>query len=127
VQDRPTAQELMEAVAEWLRGELAGVVPEDRRYEVLIAAHLCEVVAREARDGLAFGLEDVRLFRTLLGETGEDPPADAVAGEARELATRLAARIRAGEHDADFAAVGEALRGHVLRKLQIARPGYADG
>ena len=51
MQDRPTAPELLESVAEYLFGELRPEVPREQRFKVLVAANVCAVVAREIRAG----------------------------------------------------------------------------
>ena len=47
-------------------------------------------------------------------------------GEAREAANELAWLIRRGELDGELPQVIGRLREHVRRKLDVARPGYAD-
>ena len=116
MQDRPTAPELLDAMAAKLFGEVREWVPRDRRFQILVLANLCAVIARELRAGEAPDATDLELFKGLSGE-GED---------ARAAAADLAARIRAGELDDQLGEVIERLREHVARKLEIARPGYAD-
>ena len=115
MQDRPTAPELLDAMAAKLFEEVREWVPRERRFQVLVLANLCAVVARELRAGDRPDEHDAALFRGLGGE-GED---------ARRAAADLAARIRAGELDEDLGEVIVRLREHVARKLEIARPGYA--
>jgi hypothetical protein len=118
VQDRPTAPELLEAMAAQLYTEVREWVPRERRFQVLVLANLCAVIARELRAGERPSLEDTRLFVNLLGEEGGADPRDA--------AELLARRIRAGELDASLGETIARLREHVARKLEVARPGYAD-
>jgi len=125
MQDRPTAPELLDALAEYLVGELRPSVPAEQRFKVLVAANMSAVVARELRAGQEPSAADAALFRELLGM----PPGEIAAGEAHEaaeaLAAELAARIRAGELDDRLPELLSALRAHVARKLDVARPGYA--
>jgi hypothetical protein len=126
-QDRPTAPELLEAVAEYLFAEVRPEVPAEQRFRVLVAANLCAVVARELRAGDELLREDLALFRELLGQPppepgGEDELADAVRAAERELA----ARLRAGALDDRLDRLTEQLREHVRRKLAVARPGYDE-
>ena len=51
MQDRPTAPELLDSVAEYLVAELRPEVPREQRFKVLVAANVCTVVARESRAG----------------------------------------------------------------------------
>jgi hypothetical protein len=116
MQDRPTAPELLDAMAAKLYGEVREWVPRERRFQVLVLANLCAVIARELRAGEGPHEADLELFTSLGGE-GED-----AAGAAADLARRL----RAGELDDNLDGAIAGLREHVRRKLEIARPGYAD-
>ena len=110
-----------------LFGDVREWVPRDRRFQILVLANLCAVIARELRAGTEPTLADVRLFRELLRVPTEPavPPQDAaeVAGAA---AGELAGAIRRGELDDRLDEAIARLREHVRRKLEIARPGYAD-
>jgi Domain of unknown function (DUF6285) len=124
VQDRPTAAELLDAMAAKLFGDVREWVPRDRRFQVLVLANLCAVIARELRAGTEPSLADVRLFRELLGEGGPEPGPERTDAVAREHAAELAAAIRRGELDDGLDEAIARLREHVARKLAIARPGY---
>jgi AcrR family transcriptional regulator len=115
MQDRPTADELLDAVAEYLFGELRPEVPREQRFKVLVAANVCAVVAREIRAGGEPDREDLELFGELLGR-----PVDDVHAAAAELSGRL----RSGELDERIDELAPRLEEHVRRKLEIARPGY---
>jgi hypothetical protein len=118
MQDRPSADELLDSVAEYLFGELRPEVSREQRFKVLVAANVCAVVARELRAGEEPDREDLALFAELLGE-----PADDVQAAAAELSRRL----RAGELDERVDELAPRLEEHVRRKLEIARPGYDEG
>ena len=126
VQDRPTAPELLDAMAAKLFAEVREWVPRERRFQVLVLANLCAVIARELRAGPEPSLADARLFRELLRLPIEPviapQEADAVA---RATAFELSAALRRGELDDRLDEAIERLREHVARKLEIARPGYA--
>jgi len=117
MQDRPTATELLDAMAADLFTEVREWVPRERRFRVLVLANLCAVIARELRAGEEHSRQDLALFKAL-----RESPADDV----REAAAVLAASIRLGDLDARLPEVIEELREHVARKLEIARPGYAS-
>jgi hypothetical protein len=118
MQDRPTAPELLDAVAEYLFAELRPEVPREQRFKVLVAANVCAVVAREIRAGDEPDRDDVALFRELLGQD---------FGDAREAAAELSRRMRSGELDDRIDEIAPRLEEHVRRQLEIARPGYEDG
>src|SRR5439155_12593127 len=105
-------------VAEYLFAELRPEVPREQRFKVLVAANLCAVVAREIRAGDQPDSEDLVLFGDLLGHEVED---------ARDAAAELSRRLRAGELDERIEELAPRLEEHVRRKLEIARPGYAEG
>jgi hypothetical protein len=126
-QDRPTASELLDALAEYLFGELRPEVPREQRFKVLVAANVCAVVAREIRAGEGPSREDLALFRELLGQRGalpDDP--EALTAETRAAAEELARRLRAGELDDRLDELAPKLAEQVRRKLDIARPGYSE-
>jgi hypothetical protein len=118
MQDRPTAPELLDAVAEYLFAELRPEVPREHRFKVLVAANVCAVVAREIRAGDEPDRRDLELFNELLG--GE-------VGDVREAAAKLSRRLRSGELDDRIDELAPRLEEHVRRKLEVARPGYDDG
>ena len=118
MQDRPAAPELLDSVAEYLFGELRPEVPGEQRFKVLVAANVCAVVARELRAGEKPDREDLALFSELLGKEVDDTHSAAV---------ELSRRIRSGELDDRIDELTPRLAEHVRRKLEIARPGYAEG
>ena len=115
MQDRPTAAELLDSVAEYLFAELRPEVPREQRFKVLVAANVCAVVAREIRAGDRPDAEDLALFTELLGEQPKD---------VHSAAAELSRRLRAGELDDRIDELVPRLEEHVRRKLEVARPGY---
>jgi hypothetical protein len=96
--DRPAAPELIEAVFEFLSGELLPTIDDHRlRFRTLVAMNALGIARREleAREE----------------GTGED--------ELRELARR----IRAGEVDE---AMHARLKEHVAEKLRVSNPAYLE-
>jgi hypothetical protein len=117
MQDRPTADELLDSVAEYLFAEVRDEVPREQRFKVLVAANVCAVVAREIRAGEEPDREDLELFNEILGEESSDVHA---------AAAELSRRLRAGELDDRIDELTPMLEEHVRRKLEIARPGYEE-
>jgi hypothetical protein len=115
MQDRPTAPELLDSLAEYLFGELRPQVPREQRFKVLVAANLCTVVAREIRAGEQADRADLELFNELLGDGIDDVHA---------AAAELSRRLRSGELDDRIDELTPRLEEHVRRKLDVARPGY---
>ena len=127
MQDRPTSGELLEAVAEYLVAELRPEVPREQRFKVLVAANVCAVVARELGAGDAPDEEDLALFGELLGEDELPVEPGELDAAVRVAAGRLTEKLRSGELDDRLDELAPRLAEHVQRKLDIARPGYADG
>jgi hypothetical protein len=96
--DRPAAPELIEAVFEFLSGELLPTIDDHRlRFRTLVAMNALGIARRELEAG---------------GEgMGED--------ELRELARR----IRAGDVDE---ALHARLKEHVAEKLRVSNPAYLE-
>jgi uncharacterized protein DUF6285 len=117
MQDRPSAPELLDSVAEYLFAELRPEVPREQRFKVLVAANVCAVVAREIRAGEEPDRRDLALFGELLGEDVDD---------VRAAAAELSRRLRSGELDDRIDEFAPRLEEHVRRKLGIARPGYDE-
>ena len=62
-QNRPDAPELLDALAEFLLAEVRDWAPREKRFQVLVAANLCAVIARRAagrRGTVAGGSSPVR-------------------------------------------------------------------
>jgi hypothetical protein len=127
-QDRPGAPELLDSLAEFLAGEVAEWAPREKRFQVLVAANLCAILGRELRSGPEPLRDDLALMYELLGVEPPDPELaepelrDAV----RAAEAELAGRLRAGELDERLDEVASRLAEHVRRKLEVARPGYAE-
>lgn len=103
---RPTAAELVAAVAEFLEGEVRAATSGAVNFHALVAANALRIVERE-----------------LSGESSTDPQATLAAlGFADEA--ELAKTIRSGELDGRRADVLACLRALVVHRLAISHPGY---
>lgn len=98
---RPTAAELVAAVAEFLEGDVRANTSGAVNFHALVAANALRIVERELAD---------------------DSPAPDLLGYPEEAA--LAAAIRTGELDGRDGEVLACLRTVVGRRLNIAHPGY---
>ena len=96
--DRPTAAELVEAVAEFLSEEVLPAATDHRlKFRTLVALNALAIASRElAGDKLSLSHEDV---------------------------TELARRIRAGNVDDETLPL---LKAHVAEKLRISNPPYLE-
>ena len=103
---RPSAAELVAAVAEFLDGEVRSTTTGAVNFHALVAANALRIVERE-----------------LLG-SGADAPLAALAALGYPDEDALAAAIRAGELDGRDTEVMACLRALVRHRLAIAHPGY---
>ena len=104
---RPTAAELVAAVAEFLEGEVRATTSGAVNFHALVAANALRIVERE-----------------LLDDTGAEPrEALAALGFADEEG--LAASIRSGQLGDRQVEVVACLRSVVGHRLAISHPGYA--
>lgn len=117
MQDRPDAEELGAALAQFLAEQVRPAVPRDLRFQVLVAANAAAILAREAAVGDAAAVDERARIARLLGE----PP-----DEVRAAQHELARAVRAGGLDDRWDEVVAVLRESVRAKLEVAHPGY-DG
>lgn len=106
VQGRPTAAELIAAVAEFLENDVRQAATGQINFHARVAANALRIVERELLIG-----EDTAV-RTALAEFG-------FAGEAE-----LAAAIRAGRMDNHAEKLTSLLRTLVRHRLAVSHPGY---
>jgi aminoglycoside phosphotransferase (APT) family kinase protein len=105
---RPTAAELVEAVREYVEGNVMETSEGRARFQARIARNVLAVVERELQIGPAFS----RDHRARLKDLGFD-------GD-----RALAAAIRSGACDRDWTAVGTALAASARDQLLVANPSY---
>ena len=105
---RPTAAELIAAVADFLDNDVRGAIEGPVNFHARVAANVLRIVERELLDGPA---ADVASALQELGYASE---------------TELAMAIRAGDLDDRPDDVLASLRTIVRRRLDVAHPGYAD-
>jgi hypothetical protein len=105
---RPTAAELVAAVAEFLQGEVRANTSGAVNFHALVAANALRIVERELLD------DSPQLTRDALSQVG-------CADEAE-----FAGAIRGGKFDGRAEQVLTCLRALVGHRLAIAHPGYGD-
>lgn len=106
--DAPTAAQLLEAVREFLEGDVMAATDGRVRFHARVAGRVLAIVQRELEAG--------------------DRPARAHAARLEALGfaddAALAAAIRSGELDDRWGEVAAAVRATVADKLAVANPGY---
>lgn len=127
MQDRPTAVELLEVVAQFLEREVAPAATGSRRFQALVAANVMRIVTRELQHEEAHLGEEVGALAALLERPHSvSGTIEELRRSAQSLNQELCERIRAGELDSESASARtvEVLRRIVLNKLAIANPRY---
>ena len=114
-QDRPTASELLSAIADFLREDATPALDRSEPrlgFQMRVAVNSLAILERESRLGAAAdGREHARLVALL----GRDGPLT-------DLNRELARQLRAGERDESDAALMAHLEATVADKIAIANP-----
>jgi DNA-binding GntR family transcriptional regulator len=129
MQDRPSASELVEAVAQFINQEIIPQAQDQRnRFRSLVAANVLNIVARELAAGEEPLLAEWHSLGTLLDDISSQAPERAADLQADVVARneQLCARIRSGDFDGAAARtlLDEHLLAVVTDKLRIANPPY---
>ncbi len=105
---KPTAAELVAAVAEFLEGEVRAETSGAVNFHARVAANVLRTVERELLDDTA------------------DAPRAALSSLGFDDESALAAAIRTGGFDGHDDEVFPALRALVAHRLRVAHPGYEE-
>ena len=129
MQDRPSADELLEALAEFLDSEVVPAFEGRKRFHAIVAANVARITAREFRLGPEHRQTEINELQDLLGDAAtsvEVTPNDgnAVERNLTALNAELCRRIESGAaDDGDFRPKALAfLRRATERKLAIDDP-----
>lgn len=104
--DRPSAEELLEALHEWIERDLLPAVDGRLQFHTRVAMNIVDMVRREIELGPAQSVAHAARL-TALGHDSDES---------------LAAAIRDGHFDNTLAAVLAALRPSVEDKVRVANP-----
>ena len=123
MQDRPTAAELLETIADLLEGPLLEATGGALKHPVRVAGNLCRILGREAALSPGHDAREIQLLAQVLGVESE-------GRDSASLSDELAQRLRpAPDPDPDpelEARAWSALVEIVRAKLAIAKPGHCD-
>jgi hypothetical protein len=114
-QDRPTASELLAAIADFLREEATPALDRTEPrlgFQMRVAVNSLAILERESRLGPPADARELARLAKLLGRDGS------LADLNRELARQL----RAGERDENDAALMSHLDATIADKIAIANP-----
>jgi len=116
MQDEPTPTELIKAVADFLRTEIAPVIKGHNAFKLRVGINALDLVTRQlALEGPSDAAEAVRL-KALLG----------IDGSLMELNRALADKIANGEVDLNTPGLKEHLWQTTMDKLAVDQPNYAS-
>jgi hypothetical protein len=116
MQDQPTPEELIQAVADFLRNDIAPEISGHNAFKLRVSINALDLVTRQlALEQGSDAAEAARLGR-LLGEEG-------TLGELNRM---LADRIAKGEADLQTAGLAEHVWQSTMDKLAVDQPNYAS-
>src|ERR1700681_329998 len=116
MQDEPTPEELIKAVADFLRNDITPVIKGHHAFKLRVGINALDLVARQlALEPANDAAETMRLSK-LLG----------MQGSPAELSRALAARIAVGEIDLQTPGLPDHLWQPAMDKLAVDQPNYAS-
>jgi hypothetical protein len=116
MQDEPTPEELIKAVADFLRDEIAPEIKGHNAFKLRVGINALDLVTRQlARQQQSDAAETARLTQ-LLG----------MQGSLMELNRALSDRIAKGEADLQTPGLAEHLWQTTLAKLAVDQPNYGS-
>ena len=124
MQDLPTPEQLLAAVARFLRDDagpaLARHGDNALAYQARVAANMVDTVARQTVLGPAADATECRRLQALLGLPADHPD----AGDLVSLNRRLASSLADGALDSAHPGLAAHLWATTLAKLAVDQPGY---
>jgi hypothetical protein len=116
MQDEPTPKELIKAVADFLRGDIAPLISGHQAFKLRVAINALDLVTRQITlEQDSDTAEVARLSRLL-----------AMQGSVGELNHVLADRIAKGEVDLQTPGLADHLWQTTMDKLAVDQPNYAS-
>ena len=116
MQDEPTPTELIKAVAEFLRNDIAPMISGHNAFKLRVGVNALDLVTRQlALEGRSDAAEAARLSQLL-----------SMQGSLGELNRMLADRIAKGEIDLQTPGVSDHLWQTTMDKLAVDQPNYAS-
>jgi hypothetical protein len=116
MQDEPTPVELIKAVADFLRNEIAPGISGHHAFKLRVSINALDLVTRQLRLEEESDAEEIARLSGLLGEQGS----------LAELNRALADRIARGELDLQTSGLAEHLWQTTMDKLAVDQPNYAS-
>jgi hypothetical protein len=115
MQDEPTPTELIKAVADFLRNELAPTIGGHSAFKLRVAINALDLVIRQLTLESSSDAAEAERLSQLLGRQGS----------LEELNRALAGKIAAGKADLQTPGLAEHLWRTTMDKLAVDQPNYA--
>ena len=115
MQDEPTPTELIKAVADFLRNDIAPGISGHNAFKLRVSINALDLVTRQLALEQASNTAEVERLSRLLG----------IQGSLTELNRALADRIAKGEADLQTPGLSDHLWQTTLAKLAVDQPNYA--
>ena len=115
MQDEPTPEELIKAVADFLRNDIAPAISGHNAFKLRVSINALDLVTRQLALQQASDAAEAALLARLLGKQGS----------LAELNRALADRIAKGEADLNTEGLADHLWQTTLAKLAVDQPNYA--
>jgi len=116
MQDEPIPEELIKAVADFLRNDLAPQISGHDAFKLRVSINALDLVGRQLRLEQGSNAAEVARLSQILG----------LQGSLRDLNEALAERIAKGEIDLQTPEVAEHLWQTTMDKLAVDQPNYAS-
>ena len=116
MQDEPTPEELVKAVADFLRNDIAQLVSGHNSFKLRVAINALDLVTRQLKLEESSDAAEAARLSQLLGRQGS-------LGELNRL---LAERIASGEADLQTPGLSEHLWQTTMDKLAVDQPNYGS-
>ena len=115
MQDEPTPTELVKAVADFLRNEIAPVIKGHNAFKLRVGINALDLVTRQLTLEATGDAAETSRLKALLG----------IDGSLLELNRALSEKIARGEVDLDTPGLKEHLWQTTMDKLAVDQPNYA--
>ena len=115
MQDEPTPTELIKAVADFLRNEIASQIKGHNAFKLRVGINALDLVTRQLALAEGSGAAEAARLRQLLG----------IDGALIDLNRALSEKIAAGEVDLQTPGLAEHLWQTTMDKLAVDQPNYA--
>ncbi|MBR0966180.1 hypothetical protein JQ554_18395 [Bradyrhizobium diazoefficiens] len=116
MQDEPPPIELTQAVADFLRNDIAPLISGHQAFKLRVAINILDLVTRQLTQEEGSNAKEVDRLRALLG----------MDGSVADLNRALAERIAKGEVDLATPGLAEHLWATTMDKLAVDQPNYAS-